>query len=176
MSAGSVKTAAFALALIGFTELAVATPKGGFYGTGPASIQCVIEAARRQGVPANIMLAIASVEGGKNGQRVRNTNGTYDIGHFQLNTMHFDEGGMFTRVGIKAQDAAWRGCYNAELAAWIVRKQLDKPGSQDYWVRVANYHSATPKFNAIYRSKLIPLADRWGRWLQSNYKTTITYH
>ena len=41
---------------------------------------------------------------------------------------------------------------------------------------MATYHSATPKFNAIYRGKLIPLAARWGRWLQANYKTSISYH
>ena len=148
-----------------------------FYRLGPASINCVIEAAVRQGVPANVMLAIASVEGGANGQFVRNKNGSYDMGHFQLNTMHFDEQGIFKRAGINQHDAAWRGCYNAELAAWMVRKHLGAPGNQSYWVRVANYHSATPKFNLIYRSKLVPLAERWGRWLQKNYTTSVkVYH
>ena len=148
-----------------------------FYRVGPANITCVIEAAKRQGVPANVMLAIASVEGGANGQFVRNANGSFDMGHFQLNTIHFRESGVFTRVGIKREDAAWRGCYNAELAAWMVRKHLNAPGSQSYWVRVANYHSATPQFNARYRAKLVPLAERWGRWLQANYQTTTkVYH
>ena len=66
--------------------------------------------------------------------------------------------------------------YNAELAAWFLRQRLNAPGGGDYWTRVATYHSATPKFNAIYRGKLIPLAARWGRWLQANYKTSISYH
>ena len=177
MSAGFAKSLGLGVGLLATMTTAMADPyKHTFYSEGPASIQCVIEAAKRQNVPANVLLAIASVEGGKNGQAVKNTNGTFDLGHFQLNTMHFGEGGMFTRVGIKAKDAAWRGCYNAELAAWMVRRHLDAPGNQDYWTRVANYHSATPKFNGIYRAKLIPMAERWGRWLQSNYKTTVTYH
>lgn len=34
---------------------------------------------------------------------------------------------------------------------------------------MANYHSKTPKYNAVYRSKLIPLAVQWGDWLQQRY-------
>lgn len=143
---------------------------------GPADIPCVIQAAVRQGVPANVLLALASVEGGKNGQSVRNTNGTDDLGHFQINTMHFDtQAGVFRNVS--KVDAAWRGCYNAELAAWFLRQRLEAPGSADYWVRVANYHSATAEFNAIYRRKLVPLAARWGRWLMANYSSTqVSYN
>lgn len=141
---------------------------------GPADISCVIQAAVRQGVPANVLLALASVEGGKNGQLVRNTNGTYDVGHFQINTIHFAPGGIFGHI--KRTDAAWRGCYNAELAAFFLRKRLDAPTGKDYWTRVANYHSATPKFNSIYRAKLVPLAESWGHWLQANYNTAISYN
>lgn len=53
---------------------------------------------------------------------------------------------------------------------------LGCPQRGDYWARVATYHSATPKYNAIYRSKLIPLSARWGRWLQANYTTSTSYH
>lgn len=144
------------------------------YRVGPADIQCVVNAAMRRGVPANVLLALASIEGGKNGQLVRNKNGSDDVGHFQINTIHFSEGGVFSHV--RQTDAAWRGCYNADLAAQFLRRRLDAPGSDDYWTRVASYHSATPKYNAIYRAKLIPLAARWGRWLQANYTTTVSYN
>ena len=77
---------------------------------------------------------------------------------------------------IRKDDAAWRGCFNAEMAAWFLRQRLDAPNGGDYWARVATYHSATPKYNAIYRSKLIPLSARWGRWLQANYTTSTSYH
>ena len=180
MKSGSAKTlAAFLLACV-LTPIctqaqAIAiNPGDPLHRVGPADIPCVIQAAMRHGVPANVLLALASVEGGKNGQLVRNTNGTYDVGHFQLNTMHFAENGVFQHI--RKDDVAWRGCYNAELAAWFLRQRLDAPGGGDYWTRVATYHSATPKFNAIYRGKLIPLAARWGRWLQANYKTSISYH
>lgn len=169
-----VIAAAFISAAIAEVHAIEINPNDPLHQIGPANIPCVIQAAIRQNVPANVLLALASVEGGKNGQLVRNKNGTYDIGHFQLNTMHFGKNGVFSHIS--KDDAAWRGCYNAELAAWFLRQRLNAPGSVDYWTRVANYHSATPEFNAIYRGKLIPLAARWGRWLQANYKTSISYH
>ncbi len=46
-----------------------------FYATKPATIECVVEAANRQGVPANVLLAISSIEYGRNGQLVKNKNG-----------------------------------------------------------------------------------------------------
>lgn len=157
-----------------FTADAQATATNQLYRVGPADVSCVIQAAIKHGVPANILLALSSVEGGKNGQFVLNKNGSYDMGHFQINTIHFSGGEVFGKID--KNDAAWRGCFNAELAAMLLQKRLTAPGTADYWVRVANYHSATPKYNAIYRSKLIPLAARWGKWLQVNYQTSVSYN
>lgn len=141
-----------------------------FYAPGPATIDCVILAANKQRVPANVLLALASIESGKNGQYVRNKNGSLDIGHFQINTIHWKANGRFAQFpAITKQDVAWRGCYNAELAAWLLRQHIEEPTGQDFWTRAANYHSKTPKYNAAYRSKLIPLAVRWGDWLQQRY-------
>ncbi len=154
------------------------TPDGGpptadsddIYPIRPANIDCVLRAAQKQGVPANVLLALASVEKGRNGQSVSNTNGSRDIGHFQINTIHWSQDGRLAQYpSITQQDVAWRGCYNAELAAWMLRQHIDEPTGQDFWTRVANYHSKTPKYNAVYRSKLIPFAIRWGNWLQQRY-------
>ncbi len=160
----AVSTVAFAVS--SFAQ----TPNDSFYEIRPADIQCVVRAAQKQGVPANVLLALASVEGGKNGQFVDNANGSRDIGHFQINTIHWKANGRFAQYpAITQQDVAWRGCYNAELAAWMLRQHIDEPTGQDFWTRVANYHSKTPKYNAVYRSKLIPLAVQWGNWLQQRY-------
>lgn len=138
-----------------------------FYGRHPATIECVIEAANKQDVPANILLAIASQEAGKNGQLVVNKNGSIDISHFQINTSNWNRGGAFARYPAITKEAVqWRGCYNAELAAWLLHKHLTEDSNPDFWTRVANYHSKTPSLNATYRSALIPLAIRWGKWLQ----------
>ena len=144
-----------------------------FYATKPATIECVVEAANRQGVPANILLAISSIEYGRNGQLVKNKNGSLDIGHFQINTVHWSKNGIFTRHGIKKEDVQWRGCYNAELAAWLLKQSLEEKNNQDFWVKAANYHSKNAKFNAIYRKKLMPLSVQWGKYLESKYNNTL---
>ena len=51
----------------------------------------------------------------------------------------------------------------------MLRQHINEPTGQDFWTRVANYHSKTPKYNAVYRSKLIPFAIQWGNWLQQRY-------
>lgn len=177
MSSGFAKSATLTALLCSGHMAAQAIPidpHDPLHRVGPADIPCVIKAAMRHDIPANVLLAVASMEGGKNGQQVLNKNGTYDVGHFQINSIHFSENGVFRHI--KREDATWRGCYNAELAAWFLKQRLNARSGGDYWTRVATYHSATPKYNAIYRGKLIPLAARWGVWLQANYKTTISYH
>jgi hypothetical protein len=144
----------------------------------PATVDCVIHAAEKYSVPANILLAIASVERGKNGQRVKNQNGSTDLGHFQINTVHWRErGGIFYQTGITKNDVLWRGCYAAELAAWMI-EGYTIADNNNYWSAVARYHSATPKYNKIYRDKVMDFAVEWGDWLQQHYpqdKVNVTY-
>lgn len=144
-----------------------------FYNIGPASIECVVVAAQKQAVPANVLLAIASIEGGKNGQMVGNTNGSRDISHFQINTSTWRS--RLAPYGVRLEDLQWRGCYNAEIAAWLLHQEVTAPGPQDYWTKAANYHSHTPRFNLIYRKKLIRLSSEWANWLQSNYSVNTVY-
>ncbi|MCX2889470.1 MULTISPECIES: transglycosylase SLT domain-containing protein [unclassified Pseudomonas] len=149
-----------------------------FYAVRPADIDCVVQAAQRQGVPANVLLAISSKESGKNGQSVSNRNGTFDLGHFQINTTHWGPKGVFAAYpAITKSDVAWRGCYNAELAAWLLRQKLDENNGQDFWTRAANYHSRTRKFNDIYKKDLIPLAVKWGKYLerQRHARLVVSY-
>lgn len=142
--------------------------------SGPATIDCVLEAATRQNVPANVLLAIGSIERGKNGQYVRNTNGTYDLGHFQINSMHFKPRGLFhNHPQITPELVAQHGCYNAELAAWMVRRAIEYSKKDNFWNRVADYHSATPKFNRIYTKKLIAYSRDWADWLAHNYPQRV---
>lgn len=142
---------------------------------GPATIECVIESAIRQGVPANVLLGLASSEMGANGDRLKNTNKSIDLGHFGINTIHFKPGEPLAKAGIKAEDVASRGCYNAEIAAWLLARHLRDRHGENFWVWAANYHSKTPKLNAVYREKLVPFAQQWGRWLQYQYPQVSIY-
>lgn len=145
-----------------------------FYAKGPATIQCVIQAANKHHVPVHVLLGVASMENGNNGQTMRNRDASHDMGHFQLNTIHFRRGGAFSHINL--EDARWRGCYNAELAAWHLNRQLTNPTKQNvnFWVRAAGYHSWTPSKASIYirgngKSKgLIAYSQDWLNWLNKN--------
>lgn len=118
---------------------------------------CSVQASNKYQVPVNILLAIAETEGGKPGQKVKNTNGTYDIGTMQLNSDYIK---TLNKYGITEEHAAQSGCYPYEIAAWRVKKHLVND-SGDIWKRAANYHSYTPQKNEIYRQKLIKSGTKW---------------
>ena len=130
-------------------------------------VMCSVIAAVKYDVPANIILAVAEIEGGKPGRYVENTNGTYDVGTMQFNTAYLHD---LAQYGITAKDVAAAGCYSYDLAAWRIRGHiLNDTG--DLWTRAANYHSKTPCYNAEYREKLIRVSDKWGNWLTERFKT-----
>jgi len=128
---------------------------------------CSISAAHKFEIPANIVLAVAEKEGGKPGQWVRNTNGTYDVGQMQFNTAYLSE---LTRYGITANDVAAAGCYSFDLAAWRLRRHI-RNDKGDIWTRAANYHSRTPQYNSVYRADLMKKALKWANWLEKHFVT-----
>lgn len=130
-------------------------------------IVCSISAAAKYEVPTNIVLAVAEKEGGKPGQRVKNSNGSQDVGVMQFNTTYLKD---LKKYGITAEDVAGSGCYPYDLAAWRLRGHI-RHDSGDLWTKAANYHSRTPKYNAIYRSDLIKKAIKWADWLDEHFKT-----
>ena len=130
-------------------------------------VVCSISAAVKYEVPANIVLAVAEKEGGRPGQRVRNSNGTHDVGPMQFNTAYL---GDLEKYGITADDVAASGCYSFDLAAWRLRGHI-LHDSGDIWTRAANYHSRTPKYNAIYRTDLMQKAVKWADWLDEHFST-----
>lgn len=131
-------------------------------------VVCSIAAAIRYEIPANIVLAVAEKEGGKPGQWVKNTNGTYDVGTLQFNTSYLRE---LASYGITAKDVAKAGCYPYDLAAWRLRQHLLHDRG-DLWTRAANYHSRTPSRNARYRVGLMRKATKWADWLAVRFRTT----
>jgi len=131
-------------------------------------VTCSIQAAVKYEIPANIVLAVAEQEGGKPGQWLKNTNGTYDIGAMQFNSAYLVE--LKARYGITTDDVAAAGCYPYDLAAWRLRMHI-RDDKGDLWTKVANYHSRTPKYNAIYRAHIIRRAAKWADWLEKHFVT-----
>lgn len=131
-------------------------------------VVCSVTAAIKYEVPANLVLAVAEKEGGKPGQRVRNSNGTDDVGAMQFNTVYLRD--LERQYGITADDVAQAGCYSYDLAAWRLRGHI-RNDSGDLWTRAANYHSRTPEYNAPYRADLMKKAEKWGAWLSERFVT-----
>lgn len=134
-------------------------------------VVCAITAAQKYKIPSNVLLAVAEKEGGKPGQWVRNSNGTYDVGSMQINTVFLKD---LAEYNITADDVAAQGCYPFELAAWRIHNHLKKDKG-DTWTKAANYHSKTPKYNAIYRADLIAKAAKWESWLNKHFLTNADY-
>ncbi|MDF1486014.1 muramidase [Ramlibacter sp. H39-3-26] len=130
-------------------------------------VVCSVSAAARYEVPANIVLAVAEKEAGQPGQWVRNANGTHDVGPMQFNTAYLAD---LARYGIEPADVAAAGCYPYDLAAWRLRMHI-RNDAGDLWTRAANYHSRTPRHNAVYRADLMRRAARWAGWLEARLAT-----
>ena len=65
------------------------------------------------------------------------------------------------------------GCYAYDLAAWRVRLHI-KNNRSDIWIKVANYHSRTLRYNMIYRADLIVRAAKWADWLEARFVVADT--
>ena len=129
-------------------------------------VTCSVAAAVKFNVPANLLLAVAEIENGRPGLESTNANGTRDIGLMQFNTRYLDS---LARFGIRAADVAGSDCYPFDLAAWRLSGHLARDQG-DLWTRAANYHSRTPRHNAIYRRKLRQVASRWETWLRQQFQ------
>lgn len=124
----------------------------------PLTAECLNRAAKAYSFHPDILLAILWVEGGSVGKNSRaNKNGTYDIGPFQLNSMHRK---TINDLGFSEEEVRNDGCVNVTIAAWHLRKILPPEKEAEihdedsYLSAIANYHSATPEYNKIYAGKL----------------------
>ena len=135
-------------AAIAASTLALATPC--------AHADCIADAAARHQVNAEVLRAIGWQESRLQPAALgRNTNGSIDVGAFQINSVHLAELG---RYGIGASALA-DGCISAEVAAWYYRRQVDRDG--DSWLAVGSYHSRNPARAAWYANRIASILMRW---------------
>ncbi len=110
-------------------------------------IDCINRVAIVSHVPATVILSVMKVEGGKNGDAVRNKNGTFDYGVFQINSIWLP---IIARYGYTRDDVQFNACKNAEVAAWILSQCI--ANGKSIWSGVGDYHSHTPSHNQKYSS------------------------
>ena len=118
-------------------------------GTAPLTVDCIVGAANAANLPLAALIGILATENGRVGEALLNDNGTWDIGPFQLNTIHVNE---LAEMGIAPEDVLRDGCANAYAAAWLLRKEYDRTG--DIWQAVGAYHSRTPHRRDAYIARV----------------------
>lgn len=117
----------------------------------PVTPACIIQEAQRQQFDVLRVLAVLKAEGGRVGQYSRNTNGSYDVGPMQLNTVHIPEFAKLYGVSepTMAQLLAYDGCFNVAVGAMVLRKRTNEANG-DFWYGIGRYHSKTPAVSTKY--------------------------
>ncbi len=126
--------------------------------TAPLTLACVADAARNAGLPLFALIGILAAEGGRTGEALGNTNGTWDMGPFQLNTVHINE---LSARGMTAEQILRDGCVNARAAAWILQREYRRTG--DIWQAIGRYHSGTPRRRDAYIRRVREHLARLGK-------------
>lgn len=134
-----------ALCLIPGAAFAAGRAKVVFPPMRPLTADCVLDAARASGMPAAALFAILATEGGRMGEALSNKNGTWDLGCFQVNTVHLKD---LAAMGISARAVLCDGRANAHAAAWLLRKEYRRTGN--LWQAIGAYHSRTPHRRDAY--------------------------
>lgn len=116
---------------------------------------CIAKAANEFGIPETPIRVILDVEAGTLGKVSRNTNGSYDIGPMQINSLWLKP---LREFGISEADVRDNLCINISVGAWILAKQIDR--HKDIAKAIAHYHSSTPKHQHRYLGLIRAAAER----------------
>ncbi len=100
-------------------------------------------------VPATLIIAVLSTEGGKNGDAIPNTNGTFDYGPMQINSIWLKK---IAKYGYTKEMIQYNPCINVSVGAWILGQAIADGGS--LWNGIGNYHSHTLYQNITYQYKV----------------------
>lgn len=123
---------------------------------------CIMMAAQSHDVPPALLAGIYRAEGGKIGQEVSNTNGSYDLGPMQINTIWLPELSKQWGISEEKTHKVVRddACVNIDVAAWILRKHLNE--THDLAKALEHYHSRTPRFGKKYKERVLDVMKRYG--------------
>ncbi len=123
---------------------------------------CMMLASQNYNVPPALLVGIYKAEGGKVGQQVENTNGSYDLGPMQINTIWLPE--LSQKWGVSEEKAHKMvrddACTNVNVAAWILRGHIDE--TKNLAQALQHYHSRTPKYGTKYKKRVLDLMRKNG--------------
>lgn len=118
---------------------------------------CLMLASQTYAVPPAVLVGIYKAEGGKVGQEVQNSNGSYDMGPMQINSIWLPE--LAQKWGVSEATARkWvrdDACTNVGVSAWILRGHIDETKSLSQ--AIAHYNSRTPRHGTRYKKRVISI-------------------
>lgn len=121
-----------------------------------AHADCFDDAAAYQRVNPWVLRAVADVESAFKANAVRkNSDGSIDRGMMQTNSVHLPE---LARWGVAPEDLM-DGCKSVFVAAWNLRKKIDKHGNT--CKAIGAYHSETPVKRDAYVEKIRLSLAKW---------------
>ena len=116
---------------------------------GQADNACFEQAAKRYRVPAQVLKSISRIESGGNPAAFhRNSNGSRDIGHMQINSAWLP---TLAKYGI-TQDHLTNPCVNTHVGAWVLANNFQRLGYG--WNAVGAYNAKSPDKAAAYARKV----------------------
>lgn len=123
---------------------------------------CMMMASHTHEVPPALLAGIYKAEGGKIGQQVKNTNGSFDLGPMQINTLWIPELAEKWNVSHDTAHKKIRddACTNIGVAAWILRGHIEETHSLSK--AMTHYHSRTPKYGTKYKKRVLDLMKKNG--------------
>lgn len=119
-------------------------------------------AASTHQIHPTALYGIYTAEGGKVGMANLNTNGSYDLGPMQINTIWLPA--LSKRFDMSEEKVEYKlkndACFNVDTAAIILKDHLKN--EPDFLMALGNYHSKTPKHNRKYRTRILKNLKREG--------------
>lgn len=117
--------------------------------SGAGHAACFKEAAERYQLPIGLLKAISRVESRGNSQALnRNSNGSTDIGHMQINTYWLPK---LKKYGI-SQQSLLNPCTNTYVGAWILAQNIRQLGYN--WDAIGAYNASSPAKRYTYAKKI----------------------
>ncbi|KAA0893486.1 lytic transglycosylase domain-containing protein [Oryzomonas rubra] len=108
---------------------------------------CFDEAGEMYGINPLVLRAIAKVESNFVPETInKNSNGTFDIGLMQINTI------WKPVLGETRWNYLGDACYNTKTGAWILASCINKYGYN--WKAIGCYNSQTPEKSEVYAKKV----------------------
>ena len=114
---------------------------------------CFQEAGQLYGINPMVLRSIAKVESNTKPDSVHeNSNGTFDVGLMQINTI------WKMTLGKERWRYLGDACYNTKTGAWILALCISKYGYN--WKAIGCYNSQTPEKSEIYAKRVFSQLER----------------